>query len=250
MDEQSQPVEAHITQSIEHIDDQSIIEMMTGNTVEDYVYSFKQGGKTIEGLTIAGVNEAANRRGGIHITELTHTDTDHSWFVIAKAVDKITASSRFGAFEQPKQSGGRDDPHAFSKAVHKAQRNAIKQLLPIHITKSIIAKFKGQPLPKAPEQKALPPAETGKPQKAAFASAKALTDRLSSESIPKETFWDFVKAVFKVESRNDMTDEQWVELKAKMDNAKINEEAYDQMKGNINKWKESQESQKDATNLE
>ena len=50
---------------LDQVDDQAIVEMMTGQAIQDYVYSFKQGGKTVEGLTLAGINEAANRRGGI-----------------------------------------------------------------------------------------------------------------------------------------------------------------------------------------
>ncbi len=50
---------------IDSVDNQSIVEMMTGQAIQDYVYSIKQGGKVVEGLTLAGINETANRRGGI-----------------------------------------------------------------------------------------------------------------------------------------------------------------------------------------
>ena len=36
---------------LEKVDDQAIIQMMTGQAIKDYVYSFKQGGKVVEGLT-------------------------------------------------------------------------------------------------------------------------------------------------------------------------------------------------------
>ena len=55
---------------LEQVDDQAIVQMMTGQAIKDYVYSFKQGGKTVEGLTLAGINEAANRRGGIEVESL------------------------------------------------------------------------------------------------------------------------------------------------------------------------------------
>ena len=55
-------------EQIDQADDRSIVEMMTGQAIKDYVYSFKQGSRTIEGLTLAGINEAANRRGNIEVS--------------------------------------------------------------------------------------------------------------------------------------------------------------------------------------
>ena len=123
---------------VDQVDDQAIIELMTGQTIQDYVYSFKQGGRTVEGLTLAGINEAANRRGGIQIEEIDYEDREHSWIATAKAVDTITGSSRYGAYEQPKMAGGRPDPFAFTKAIHKAQRNAIKQLIPVPVIREVL----------------------------------------------------------------------------------------------------------------
>ena len=123
---------------VDQVDDQAIIELMTGQTIQDYVYSFKQGGRTVEGLTLAGINEAANRRGGIQVEEIDYEDREHSWIATAKAVDTITGSSRYGAYEQPKMAGGRPDPFAFTKAIHKAQRNAIKQLIPVPVIREVL----------------------------------------------------------------------------------------------------------------
>jgi|GEM_PF-1018937 len=51
---------------IDQVDDQAIVEM-TGQTIQSYVYSIKQGRHVVEGLTLAGINEAANRRGEIQV---------------------------------------------------------------------------------------------------------------------------------------------------------------------------------------
>ena len=75
---------------LDQVDDQAIVEMMTGQAIQDYVYSFKQGGKTVEGLTLAGINEAANRRGGIQVDDVTYEEREQSWLVIAKATDTVT----------------------------------------------------------------------------------------------------------------------------------------------------------------
>jgi len=121
------PIAAEV-EVIDTVDDKAIVEMMTGQAIQEYVYSFKQGNKRVEGLTLAGINEAANRRGGIQVNEINYEETEHSWIATAEAIDTITGNSRYGAFEQPKMMGNRVDPFAFTKAIHKAQRNAVKQL--------------------------------------------------------------------------------------------------------------------------
>ena len=63
---------------LDQVDDQAIVEMMTGQSIQDYVYSFKQGGKTVEGLTLAGINEAANRRGGIQVDDVQYEEREQS----------------------------------------------------------------------------------------------------------------------------------------------------------------------------
>ena len=126
---------------MEVIDDQSIIADMQGHAIESYVYSFKQGGRNVQGLTLAGINEAANRRGGLQIDELQIKETDDSWIVTAKALDTVTNCSRFGACEQSKKMGTKSDPYAFTKAVHKAQRNALKQLIPAPVINEVLAHY-------------------------------------------------------------------------------------------------------------
>ena len=123
------------------IDDKSIIADMQGHAIEDYVYSFTQGGRKVQGLTLAGINEAANRRGGLEIESIQYKETEDSWQVIAKAVDTITNNSRYGACEQSKKMGSKTDPFAFTKAVHKAQRNALKQLIPVPVIKEVLSHY-------------------------------------------------------------------------------------------------------------
>ena len=120
------------------IDDKSIIADMQGHAIEEYVYSFKQGGRNVQGLTLAGINEAANRRGGLEITEIQYKETEDTWQAVAKALDTVTGSSRYGACEQPKKMGAKSDPFAFTKAIHKAQRNALKQLIPLPVIKEVL----------------------------------------------------------------------------------------------------------------
>ena len=205
---------------LDQVDDQAIVEMMTGQAIQDYVYSFKQGGKTVEGLTLAGINEAANRRGGIQVDDVQYEERDQSWLVIAKATDTVTGSSRYGAYEQAKRMGNREDPHAFTKAIHKAQRNAVKQLLPVTVIKEVLNYYLHRQAGDVGTQMGLPvAAATGKitnAQKAAFAIASKLEGKLEEQGITKSDLWNYVKRRYSVESRNDMTELQWTQLSAEL----------------------------------
>ena len=205
---------------LDQVDDQAIVEMMTGQSIQDYVYSFKQGGKTVEGLTLAGINEAANRRGGIQVDDVQYEEREHSWLATAKATDTVTGSSRYGAYEQPKRMGSREDPHAFTKAIHKAQRNAVKQLLPVTVIKEVLNFYLHRQAGGESAQMGLPSAAStakiSNAQKAAFSMATKLEGKLEEQNITKSDFWNYVKRRYAVESRNDMTEMQWTQLSAEL----------------------------------
>ena len=211
---------------VDQVDDQAIVELMTGQTIQDYVYSFKQGGRTVEGLTLAGINEAANRRGGIQVEEVKYEELENSWIATAKAVDTITGSSRYGAYEQPKMAGNRPDPFAFTKAIHKAQRNAIKQLIPVPVIREVLNFYlhrKAGSGNSAPQQQ-LPQGggNIAQAQKAAFAIANNLAEPLEKKGITKAALWDYIKRKYSVESRNDMSEMQWTQLSAELKAAETN----------------------------
>ena len=205
---------------VDQVDDQAIIELMTGQTIQDYVYSFKQGGRTVEGLTLAGINEAANRRGGIQVEEVKYEEMENSWIATAKAVDTITGSSRYGAYEQPKMTGGRQDPFAFTKAVHKAQRNAIKQLIPVPVIREVLNFYLHRKAGSgsSARQQQIPQSggNIAQAQKAAFAIANKLEEPLGKNGITKADLWTYIKRKYSVESRNDMSEMQWTQLSAEL----------------------------------
>lgn len=222
---------------LDQVDDRAIVEMMTGQAIEDYVYSFKQGGRTVEGLTLAGINEAANRRGGIQIDSVEYEEREHSWLAIAKATDTVTGSSRYGAYEQAKATGNRSDPHAFTKAIHKAQRNAIKQLLPVHVIKEVLNYYLNrQSAPAQPETESNSSPQQDKisgAQKAAFALSAKLEGRLKKQGIARSDFWSYVRRRYGVESRNDMTEQQWTQLSAELKAAENSKKVFNQMLSRI-----------------
>ncbi len=205
---------------VDQVDDQAIIELMTGQTIQDYVYSFKQGGRTVEGLTLAGINEAANRRGGIQVEEIEYEERENSWIATAKAVDTITGSSRYGAYEQLKMSGGRPDPFAFTKAIHKAQRNAIKQLIPVPVIREVLNFYlnrkAGSGNSRAQQQIPQGGGNIAQAQKATFAIAANLSEPLEAKGITKADLWNYMKRKCGVESRNDINEMQWTQLSAEL----------------------------------
>ena len=222
---------------LDQVDDQAIVEMMTGQSIQDYVYSFKQGGKTVEGLTLAGINEAANRRGGIQVDDVHYEERDHSWLATAKATDTVTGSSRYGAYEQPKRMGNREDPHAFTKAIHKAQRNAVKQLLPVTVIKEVLNFYLHRQAGGETAQMGLPSAaatgQISNAQKAAFSMATKLEGKLEEQSITKSDFWNYVKRRYAVESRNDMTEMQWTQLSAELQAGASTPDLFKELVGRI-----------------
>lgn len=218
---------------VDQVDDQAIIELMTGQTIQDYVYSFKQGGRTVEGLTLAGINEAANRRGGIQVEEIKYEEQENSWIATAKAVDTITGSSRYGAYEQPKMNGNRPDPFAFTKAIHKAQRNAIKQLIPMPVIREVLNFYlrgkSGSGNSAAQPQAQLGSGNIAQAQKAAFAIANNLAEPLEKKGITKEALWNYIKRKYSVESRNDMSEMQWTQLSAELKAAETTPQLLDDL---------------------
>ena len=235
----------HEHEVLTRIDDQAIIDMMTGHAIQDYVYSFKRGGRNIEGLTLAGINEAANRRGGIQVEEAEHKETDDSWCAIVKATDTITGSSRYGAFEQPKMTGGKVDPFAFTKAIHKAQRNAIKQLIPVTLIKELLNFYLNRSKGSGSAQPQLDDS-TAKAKKATFAVVNEILGTLSEQDITNADLWEYMKRRCGVVNQNDVTIVQWSKLTAELKTAKDNPEKMEELCASIKQLMAASEEPKDS----
>ena len=232
------PATIHEPEHIRQMDDAAIVAMMTGNAIEDYVYSFKQGGKDVQGLTVAGTNEAANRRGGIDVDKIEYFEKEHSWLAIAHATDTVTGSGRYGAFEQSKYIDKKQtniDVFAFVKAIHKAQRNAIKQLLPVPVILEVLNFYlKGTQT----QQTTANYTEPSSKQKEVFAIETKLLPDLADENISRDEFWQFIRYDYRVKSRTDMTEKQWTALAAELDAAEKNAELMADLIYRIQTWKE------------
>jgi hypothetical protein len=123
---------------MERRDETQIMESIRGNFLEEYVYQFgAKDGKQVTGLSWVGTQEAAREYGGIQvqIDKTKEVETKTHFIVTVEAVDTRTGSSRLGRSKQPKmlklRSGAViEDEFADVKALSKAQRNAIRSLLP------------------------------------------------------------------------------------------------------------------------
>jgi len=140
--------EADSFQLMERRDEEQIVAALEGKYLDEFVYSFPQGGKMVEGLSWVGIQEASRAYGGIQcpIEKVKIDETDKEIVVMLEAIDTQTNSSAIGVSSQTKvmstRSGPIVDTFARQKAVAKAQRNAKRQLLPQTLLKQWIEKHR------------------------------------------------------------------------------------------------------------
>lgn len=143
----------------EFADDEAIEAELMGKAMEHYVYSFPQEGKTVTGLTVAGVNEMSRqltkkKDSGIKIRVVPDSvkierDVEEGGekgiSVILMAENMLTGETAIGAKFEPYQKTGRKGKYANSfaleKAVSKAERNAKRKLIPEKVAIEMIKKF-------------------------------------------------------------------------------------------------------------
>lgn len=128
-------------------DDEQIISEIQGRVLDEYVYSFPGHHGEVVGLSWAGVKEVARRMGNISIEEIKITETEDTYRVLAKAKDTVRGITMYGVSEVSKTMTLRDgrvvpDTFALQKAVSKAQRNAIRALIPETVIKTMIDEFR------------------------------------------------------------------------------------------------------------
>lgn len=151
-------------------DEQMIIEEFQRRALKVMLYDFEQGGKRLVDLSYQGVNEGVRL---INNTGKANIRVDHSAFggrgydtvietadagngpeefyvTTVYAVDDRTGYGQFGVSSEPKLMRLRNgktkwDIHARTKALGKAQRNALKQHIPEQLRQTMIATFKQDP---------------------------------------------------------------------------------------------------------
>lgn len=127
-------------------DDNQVMDEIRGRYLSEFVYNFKTKTGDVTGLSWAGTKEIARMQGNISVEDLNITETPDTYRVLAKAKDIVRNVTMFGIAEQAKnmtlKSGNKvEDLHALSKCVSRAQRNAIRALIPEMFIKEMIRKF-------------------------------------------------------------------------------------------------------------
>ncbi|MFH1141062.1 MAG: hypothetical protein V1724_05215 [Chloroflexota bacterium] len=155
---------------VERMDEEQILAELQGDPdiVRDLVYSFgDRGGRAQKGLSYAGTREVLFMRGNIRLAEPVVTEhpdysaPDGGYIrAMSQATDLERNISIWGGVHQPynqwvwledeetarregrqRKGGYQQDPHVFEKAIAKAQRNAIKNVLPASVIKAIIQEW-------------------------------------------------------------------------------------------------------------
>lgn len=127
-------------------DDQQVLQELQGGFIDEYIYSFPTSQGKVTGLSWAGVKEVARQMGNISIEDLQVNEKDNSFQVKAKAKDVTRNVTMYGVTEQNKmliRKDGSEEPdmHALSKCVSRAQRNAIRGLIPETFIKQMIEQY-------------------------------------------------------------------------------------------------------------
>jgi len=132
----------------ERADEKQIIGELEGHYLEEFVYYFEVGKekRRVVGLSWAGVKECAYRLGGIEVESCQIDDKGDHWMVVCKASDKFKGNSRFGVSTQSKKMKLKDgseveDDFSLQKCVSKAQRNAIRSLIPELFIKNFVDRY-------------------------------------------------------------------------------------------------------------
>lgn len=135
-----------VFQLMERRDEQQIVDTLMGRYIDEFVYEFREGDRKVVGLSWLGIQEASREYGGIKCRLMEKKEADEYIEVVIEATDTRTNASRIGVKRQPKKMSTRkgviEDKFAMEKAVAKAQRNAIRPLLPQTLMKMWIEKHR------------------------------------------------------------------------------------------------------------
>jgi hypothetical protein len=127
-------------------DDSQVLLEIQGGFMEEFVYSFPTKEGKVTGLSWVGTKEVARQMGNISVEDCDIMETDTTFRVKCRAKDIKRNVTMFGVAEQSKnmrlKSGEQQvDMHSLSKAVSRAQRNAIRGLIPEIFIKKMIEQY-------------------------------------------------------------------------------------------------------------
>ena len=139
-------------------DEEQIVREMRGEIIKEYVYSFTQKGKVVEGLSKAGVDaialEMAQRNRPFRIIGEPIINEDDKYvkaivkvgrYLIYPDGREVLMDTVLGTKRQAKfYSDGTENPFAYEQALIKAERNAKRRLIPEKIMIEMLKLYKEQ----------------------------------------------------------------------------------------------------------
>ncbi len=163
-----------VFRAMDRADEELILDELMGRALDVMVYCFEQGGKKLTDLSYAGIAEAVrtmNARGFGHvrvsgdppIVNEVREDGQDFYRLMVYAVDEANGGGQWGTAVEPKRmklraatanrrrANGEEIPEddtvwdkfALAKALSKAQRNALKPLVPVELRQALIAQYLG-----------------------------------------------------------------------------------------------------------
>jgi len=115
-------------------DEEQILAEIKGNIITEMFYSFTIEKRKVTGVSWVGTKEIARQYGNVNMDFIKCEETPDSYIAIVKATDTKRGTSLLGTAMQAKMMHTRNgevaDRFAFTKAVSKAQRNAIRAIIP------------------------------------------------------------------------------------------------------------------------
>lgn len=128
------PIKLEDFKEIERRDEAQILQDLHGKTIDALFYEFTQSGRLVVALSWAGVKYFTLQLGHVSIEEVKIDEGTDSYKAIAWAYSKERDLRVMGAAEQSKVepwgNPPKKDQFALAKVVSKAQRNALRNLLP------------------------------------------------------------------------------------------------------------------------
>lgn len=147
-----------VYRAMDRNDEVQILDELMGRAIKSMLYSFEQKGQLLTDFTVAGVNETIrvmNERGGTQVgiseqppivDEFTEGEERYFRCLVFARDARFPESGRWGTAVEPvmmvtKAKGKIWDKFALTKALNKAQRNALRAFIPEDFRQTIIAMF-------------------------------------------------------------------------------------------------------------
>ena len=211
----NEPKEREDFEALDRMDEKQIVQELQGEILDKYVYRFQQGGRTVVGLSYAGVKAAIQRMGNITVSEPKVESSDELYTVYCSATDHNRNLTFWAGAQQAKMlNENTPDKFAFAKAISKAQRNALRALLPETMIQELVKKYlvsekKPARIPQSKPQQPQPQSPTIEQPDPIINARKVTFAKRAELGIPDEDFKQYCYDKFGIKSRSQMTIGQW-----------------------------------------